>query len=350
MFENQSIGAGVAVALLLLTAVFIAVRSLRKFAYTAAVLAAVAIALTFPNWLTSYRGYPLSKLIVPLLQIITFGVGCTMSWRDLAGVFKTPRAVFIGVVCHYAIMPLVALTIARAFGFPPEIAAGVVLVGCCPSGLASNVIALLARANLALSVTITTISTLLAPVFTPLLMKALGGQFIYVSAPAMFLDILKLIIVPIVAGVVFHHFAKDRAAPVMKIMPVFSMIGVALIIAIITAAGRNALLHVGAALLIAMFLHMTVGFTLGYLGARLLRLPEADCRTISIEVGMQNGGLASGIAAQMGKIATVGLAPAVNGPVMNVTFSLLGSWWGKRPPNSEAANPEREQSVVQAGR
>jgi BASS family bile acid:Na+ symporter len=253
-----------------------------------------------------------------------------MSWRDLTGVLKMPKQVILGVVCHYLIMPFVALTIARLFRFPPEIGAGVVLVGCCPSGLASNVIAFLARANVPLSVTITAVSTLLAPICTPVLMFALGRQFTHVAVGAMFLDVLYTVVGPVGLGILFHHFVGNRSSALMKVMPGLSMAGVVLIIVVITASGQHSLIQVGVALVAAMFLHMTMGFTLGYLVARLCRLPEQDCRTISIEVGMQNGGLASGIAVQMGKIATVGLAPAVNGPIMNVTFSLLGTWWGRK--------------------
>jgi BASS family bile acid:Na+ symporter len=310
---------------------------LRKFAYTAAVVAAVTVALVFPEYFIQVDGFRLQKLIVPLLQVIMVGVGCTMNWRDLVRVLKMPKAVLLGVFCHYAIMPVVAFTIAKLFRFPPEIAAGVVLVGCCPSGLASNVIALLAKANVPLSVTVTTISTLVAPLATPLLMRLLGAGFIHVDVGAMMFDMVKLVVIPVCAGVLLNRVLENKAKLVMQAMPVLSMAGIATIIVIVTAAGRDSLLHVGVALLLAMFLHMTAGFTFGYAGARLSGLQEADCRTISIEVGMQNGGLASGIAMQMGRVATMGLAAAVNGPVMNVTFSLLGTWWSNRPPRSKKA-------------
>ncbi|MFP5040876.1 bile acid:sodium symporter family protein [Parasediminibacterium sp. JCM 36343] len=320
---------------LLLAAAFMQVAQLQKFAYTIVILGAVTISMTYPQYFTTLGDFQLKKLIVPLLQIITFGVGCTMSWHDLQGVLKMPKAVFVGVFCHYTIMPMVAFAIAKVFGFPPEIAAGVVLVGCMPSGLASNVIAFIAKANLALSVTITAVSTLLAPLMTPLLMKLLGGQFVPVNFIDMLLDILKLVIVPIFIGVFVNQFFHKRALWIDKVMPKISMAGIACIIIIITAAGRENLLHVGVALVFAMFLHMTVGLMLGYFGSRLFGLSKLNARTVAIEVGMQNGGLASGIAVQMGKIATVGLAPAVNGPIMNTTFSLIATWWGSKPVDSE---------------
>jgi len=320
-----------------LAASFMQYKSLSKFAYTVIILAAVTVSLSFPQYFISIGSFQLKGLIVPLLQIITFGVGCTMSWHDLSGVLKMPKAVFAGVTCHYTIMPLVGFSIAKLFGFPPEIAAGVILVGCCPSGLASNVIAFIAKANLALSVTITAVSTLLAPLLTPLLMKLLGGQLVPVSFGGMVLDIVKMVIVPVILGVLVNHFFKHKAVWIHKIMPKISMAGVALIIVVITAAGRDNMLQIGFALVVAMFLHMTFGLTLGYWSARLWGLSKNDCRTVGIEVGMQNGGLASGIAAAMGKIATVGLAPAVNGPVMNTTFSLIATWWGSRAPKAKNA-------------
>lgn len=322
---------------LLVAAKMATLAHLKKFSYTTVILAAVTVSMTFPQYFLSAGDFQFKRLIVPLLQLITFGVGCTMSWHEFAGVLKMPKAVLVGIGCHFTIMPLVGFAIAKTFGFPPEIAAGIVLVGCSPSGLASNVIAFIAKANLPLSVAITAVSTLLAPVMTPLLMKLLGGQFVPVSFADMLVDILQLVIIPIFAGILVNHFFRKRAAWIHKVMPKLSMAGIAMIIIVITAAGRDNMLHMGITLVIAMFLHMVLGLLLGYWGARLFGLPENECRTVGIEVGMQNGGLASGIAAKMGKIATVGLAPAVNGPIMNTVFSLIAAWWGSRPPKEEVA-------------
>ena len=330
---------------LMLAVSFMQMAQLKKFAYTIIILAAVTVSLSFPQYFVSAGHFQFKTLIVPLLQIITFGVGCTMGWHDLQGVLKMPKAVFVGVLCHYTIMPIVGFSIAKIFGFPPEVAAGVVLVGCMPSGLASNVIAFIAKANLALSVTITAVSTLLAPLMTPLLMKWLGGQFVPVNFSDMLWDILKLVIIPIMAGVLVNHFFHKKALWIDRVMPKFSMAGIACIIIIITAAGRNNMLSVGMALVFAMFLHMTIGLTLGYWGCRLFGLSKINSRTVAIEVGMQNGGLASGIAVQMGKIATVGLAPAVNGPVMNTTFSLIATWWGSKPVQ-DAAEDEPAPEIL----
>ncbi|MEZ4900528.1 MAG: bile acid:sodium symporter family protein [Spirosomataceae bacterium] len=209
-------------------------------------------------------------------------------------------------------------------------AAGVILIGCSPSGLASNVMAYIAKANVALSLTITSCATLLAPLLTPLLMKVLGGQFIEVEFYKMMIDILKIIILPIGVGLIVNRVFRNQTELLNKYMPLVSMAGIALIICIITAAGRDSLLEVGGLLVFCMLIHNLMGFLMGYWSARILKLPEQDCRTVAIEVGLQNGGLASGIALQMGKVATVGLAPALFGPIMNITGSLLASWWSKK--------------------
>jgi BASS family bile acid:Na+ symporter len=314
-------------------------------------------------------------------------------------VIKMPKGVIIGVGSHYLIMPLVAFFISRIFNFPPEIAAGIILIGCVPSGLASNVMSYIAHANLALAVTIGAISTLISPFVTPFLMKMLGGQYIEVNFWSMMLDILNMIILPIVAGFIFNlfnvgkeklrskiiqlcvffiiifltdlvfmkakqadisgflmallkslswfyflpivaalllrHFLKGDKQLMGKILSLLSMVGIAVIISIITATGRDSLLKVGALLMVTSLLHNISGYTLGYGVSWLFGMPEKDRRTVAFEVGMQNGGLASGLALQMGKIATVGLAPAIFGPLMNVTGSALASWWRSKPPIEE---------------
>jgi BASS family bile acid:Na+ symporter len=290
-------------------------------------------------------GFQLKKLIVPLLQIIMFGMGTAMSLGDFAGVIKMPRAVIIGVTCQFVIMPFLGFTIANLFAFPPEIAAGVILIGCAPSGLASNVMSFLAKANLALSITITALATLLSPFLTPVLMRLLAGQYVAVDVWVMMWDIVKMVIVPIVAGLVFNRLARGKAKWLDDAMPLVSMVGIGLIITIITAAGRDSLLSIGLALIAASFLHNSGGYLLGYWSARLLRMDERSCRTVALEVGMQNGGLASAIALQMGKVATVGLAPAVFGPLMNITGSALATWWGGRPPADQEVVEEKTEEA-----
>jgi BASS family bile acid:Na+ symporter len=300
---------------------------LKGYSFTMSIFAAVSLAMYYPQYFVYVGDFKLSKLILPLMQIIMFGMGTGLSVKDFGRVMQMPKGVIAGVLCHYTIMPLVGFTVTQIFTFPPEIAAGVILIGSCPNGLASNVMSYLARANLALSVTLTAISTLIAPLVTPLLMQWLAGQYITIDFWKMVADIMQIIILPIGAGLVFNYFLHGKFKILDQIMPVLSMAGIALIIVVITAAGRNELLVVGPLLIVAMLMHNLTGYFLGYWSGRLLKMTERDCRTIALEVGLQNGGMASGLALSMGKLATVGLAPAVFAPIMNITGSSLALWW-----------------------
>lgn len=301
---------------------------MKNLYFTLAIVVAATVAFFFPQYFTEINGFQLKELIIPLLQVIMFGMGTTMTYDDFLGVIKMPKAVVVGILCQFTIMPLVGFAIANAFDFPSEIAAGIILIGCSPSGLASNVMAYIAKANVALSITITSIATLLAPILTPFLMKTLAGELIAVDFWGMMWDIFKMIIIPVLAGFLVNKFLK--ADWLQKVLPIVSMTGIALIIVVITAAGQKSLQAVGFTLIIATLMHNLSGYLLGYWGARLFKLPEQDCRTVAIEVGLQNAGLASGLAKAMGKLATVGVSPALFGPTMNITGSLLASWWSKR--------------------
>jgi bile acid:Na+ symporter, BASS family len=293
---------------------------MKNYLFTISIVIAAGMAFLFPQYFIEINGFPLKKLIIPLLQVIMFGMGTTMSLD----------AVAVGLICQFTIMPILGFTIASIFNFPDEIAAGIILIGCSPSGLASNVMAYIAKANVALSITITSIATLLAPILTPLLMKVLGGQYIDINFWTMAGDICLMIIVPIILGVVVNKLVKGDW--LQKVLPVVSMIGIALIIVVITAAGQKSLQTVGLALVLATLMHNVGGYLLGYWGGRLFKLPEQDCRTVAIEVGLQNAGLASGLAVSMGKMTTVGISPALFGPIMNISGSLLASWWSKKIP------------------
>jgi len=321
-------------------------KVLRGLSYTVIILGVVSVAMYYPQYFKNVGDFKLSALIVPLLQIIMFGMGTELSLKDFAQVLRMPKGIIVGIVCHYSIMPLVGFAVASLFNFPSEIAAGIILVGCCPSGLASNVMCYLARANLALSVSVTTVSTLLAPFLTPLLMRLLGGNFVDVHFLDMMWDITKIVIIPIVGGLVFHYLMRGKFNWLDKAMPILSMVGIALILVVITAAGRDNLLKVGALLVLATFIHNITGYFLGYWSGRLLKFSEKDCRTIALEVGMQNAGLASGLALTMGKLATAGLAPAIFGPMMNVTGSFLSSWWHNRLPEEDMALTKEEKPEI----
>lgn len=306
-------------------------KALNGLVYTIMIFAGVSAALYYPQYFTHLGDFKFTALIVPLIQIIMFGMGTTMSIKDFAAVFKTPKGVMIGVGAQLTIMPILGYILAQTSNLPPEIAAGIVLIGCSPSGVASNVMAYLAKANVALSITITSISTLLAPFVTPFLMKLLAGEFIEINVLEMMWSIVKMIILPIGAGLIFNKLRGKGAKWLDRAMPLVSMLAIGIIIIVITAAGRDSLLDIGGMLMIIVLAHNLFGYLFGYWFARLMKLSEQDARTISIEVGMQNGGLASGIANSLGKIATMGLAPAVFGPLMNITGSILASYWHKRP-------------------
>lgn len=306
---------------------------LRGLSFTVLILGMVSLAMYYPQHFITVGNVKLSSTVIPLLQIIMFGMGAELSLKDFANVVRMPKGIIIGVLCHYIVMPLIGFTIANLFDFPGEIAAGIILVGCSPSGLASNVMSYLARANLALSVSVTTISTLLAPLITPLLLQLLGGKFVEIHFWNMAWEITKIVVLPVIAGLAFHYLVRGKFKWLDKAMPIFSMIAITMILVIFIAAGRDNLLKVGALLLLATFIHNISGYFLGYWSARLLKFPERDCRAIAFEVGMQNAGMASGLALAMGKLATTGLAPAIFGPVMNVTGSSLASWWHNHLPD-----------------
>ena len=302
-------------------------KNLKGFSFTVLIFAAVSLSMFYPQSFIQLGDFQLKKLIVPLLQIIMFGMGTAMSFNDFYGVIKMPKGVLVGLICQFSIMPFLGFSLASIFNFPSEIAAGVVLIGSSPSGLASNVMAYLAKANVALSVTLTAVATIVSPLMTPLLMKYFAGAFVPIDFIAMMLSIVKMVILPVFLGLVFNHFFQGRAKLLDNAMPILSMTAIALIIMIITAAGRDSLLSIGILLILAAIIHNLLGYLLGYWSCRVLKMKEHDCRTIALEVGMQNGGLASGIALEMGKVSTVGLAPAVFGPWMNISGSSLATWW-----------------------
>ena len=380
-------------------------RTLKSFAFTAWVFAFVAVSMQWPQAFGAWFGYDLKYLVVPLVQIIMFGMGTKLSLADFRRVLLMPWPVFIGVSFHYCIMPLTGFALAKLFRFPPEIAAGVILIGSVSSGVASNLIVYLSGANVALAVTVTACSTLLSPLMTPFLMKTLAGRLVPIDFVQMVLEILNMVIAPVVSGLVANKIlysssswasrsrplglitaigaglamvfalvpsrllgpgASLRSGAIVglgliglvalaklivtvrlgrpstwmdRVLPLVSMGGICLIIGIITARSQEKLLSVGAALILVAVLHNAVGFSLGYWLSRIVGMDEVTCRTIAIEVGMQNGGMASGLAMAVLKSADAALAPAIFGPWMNISGSLLASWWRRRPVHR---NPGRE--------
>jgi len=308
---------------------------LKGFSFTIWVIAAATLSMMFPSYVTDIGGFKTEVLIVPLIQLIMFGMGTTMGVKDFVGVLKMPKGVIIGLFLQFTIMPLIAYGLSLMFNFPPEIAAGVILIGCVPCGVSSNILNFLSKGNLALSITLTSFATLMAPFVTPLLMEQLAGQLIPIDVFAMIISISKMIFAPLIAGIIFNRIFGNRVVWLNATMPLVAMAANVFIIAVIVAAGRDSLLTIGFLLFLAAVIHNAMGFILGYWGSRLFKLNKRDSRTIAIEVGLQNGGMAAGIAFELGRAATMGLYPAIFGTWMDISGSFLANWWRKKPVDDE---------------
>ena len=312
---------------------------MRKYAFTAWVLTCVLAAFCFPDVFVRWGDFELKTLIVPLIQLIMFGMGATLAISDFTRVLKMPWAVCIGIFLQFLIMPLLGFSLANAFRFEPSVAAGVILIGSCPGGVASNVMTFLSKGNVALSVTMTACSTLIAPIMTPLLMSLLAGTLVEIVFIDWVINIVKLIIIPIALGLAVNSVLtalKRRGEWIDRCLSLIAMGGICFIIGIIIADSRDKLLTIGIALVAASIIHNAAGYLLGYFGARLARLDESSCRTVAIEVGLQNGGMATALAINTLKNPLAALAPAIFGPWMNISGSVLASWWATRPPELSA--------------
>lgn len=370
------------------------VPSLKGYQYTAWIISAVVAGMIFPKAFRNWGGVELrdKTLILVIIQLVMFGMGTHMSLKDFSGLASTGKGVLVGLFCHFSIMPLMGLLLTKVFHFEPEIAAGIILIGSCSSGLASNVMVYLAKANLVLSVIVTAMATLVAPLLTPLLMKTFAGTLIKIDFVDMMLEIVKIVLVPIGAALlhdylkratpaqkkttyiiaaiaalwiaiivsllhnnitdaaslqsinlsgffagavivgVVYNFLHSKFPMLDKIMPLISMFGIIYFTTVTTAAGRDNLMKVGVLLFIASVIHNAAGYFFGYWLSRLFGMDVNSSRTIAFEVGLQNGGMASGIAGSMGKLGTVGLAAAVFSPWMNISGSILANYWRRKPP------------------
>ncbi len=282
------------------------------------VLLAAVLALVFPDSLRQIR----PTVINYLLGVVMFGMGLTLNLQDFKIVFSRPKDVIIGCLAQFTIMPLLAWILARLFSLDEALALGVVLVGCCPGGTASNVITYLAKGDLALSVGMTGVSTLFAPFLTPLLTWALAGKSVNVDVVGMLLSILWVVILPIVVGLILKGLWPNFTKKATDYLPAFSSIAIAMIVAIIISANANKLLAGGSIIVLVVILHNLCGLSLGYLISRLLGLSEAKKRAISIEVGMQNSGLASSLATI--HFAAYPLA-TIPGAIFSVWHNLSGA-------------------------
>ena len=282
------------------------------------VLAVAVLALVFPDSLQHIR----PTVINYLLGVVMFGMGLTLNLQDFKIVFSRPKDVIIGCLAQFTVMPLLAWVLARLFALDEALALGVVLVGCCPGGTASNVITYLAKGDLALSVGMTGVSTLFAPFLTPLLTWALAGKSVNVDIVGMLLSILWVVILPIVVGLIVKWLWPNFTKKATDYLPAFSSIAIATIVAIIISANANKLLAGGLIIVLVVILHNLCGLSLGYLIGRLLGLSEEKKRAISIEVGMQNSGLASSLATI--HFAAYPLA-TIPGAIFSVWHNLSGA-------------------------
>lgn len=402
-----------AVALAVSTALGIgAIPSLSNYQYTAWIIAAVVAGMIYPTAFLKWGDFDLRNkwLILLVVQLVMFGMGIQMSLRDFTGLGSTGKGVLIGLLCHFSIMPLMGLLLVKVFHFEAEIAAGIILIGSCSSGLASNVMVYIARANLVLSVTVTAMATLIAPFMTPLLMKLLAGTLIEIKFLNMMIEIIKIVIVPIGAALIhdylkgasprgwtkmkvisavctlwllalpfgiwnlisvnfsieaqhsleilsffagavlvglIYHLAASKFSRLDNFMPYISMFGIVYFTTVTTAAGRENLLQVGFLLFLASVIHNGAGYFFGYYLSRWFGMDKLSARTVAFEVGLQNGGMASGLAGSMGKLGTVGLAAAVFSPWMNISGSILANYWRKQSFKEEALNDESSISVTE---
>lgn len=258
----------------------------------AIVVLVAAIALFLPSsflWVDTWA-------INPMLGVIMFGMGLTLSPQDFRIVFSRPKDIIIGCLAQFTVMPLLALGLSWAFALPKELALGVILVGCCPGGTASNVITYLAKGDLALSVGMTATSTLLAPLLTPLLVWLLAGTMVEVDTIGMLLSIVYVVIAPIVVGLIFQRYLPKFTKSTVPYLPAFSSIVIAFVVGIVVSHNADRLLVGGMIVVLVVMLHNLCGLSLGYVIGRLLGLADSKKRAISIEVGMQNSGLASSLA------------------------------------------------------
>lgn len=270
-----------------------------------------------------------------LLMLIMLGMGLTLRPHDFVVVARRPWALLLGVAAQYLVMPLIGFGLAQLLGLPAAVAAGMVLVGAAPGGTASNVMVYLSKGDTALSVAMTSVSTLLAPALTPLLVLWLAGEFLPVDARGLLVSILQIVLVPVILGVLLRALLARPVEKVLPALPLVSVAAITTVVVVVVAASSQTLLSVGLLLVVAVILHNVLGLTIGYVIARACRMDVSARRAVSIEVGMQNSGLAAAL-------ATAHFTPAAALPAAifsvwhNVSGSLLASYWARRDPSDPA--------------
>lgn len=279
------------------------------------------LAFLYPAFFLSMK-----HLIVPLLALIMFGMGLTLELKDFQRVFKKPGVILVGILIQYSVMPLASFLISHAFGFSHFLAAGFILVGASPGGTASNLICFLSRGNVALSITLTSISTFVAVIATPFITLLLAGHAVPVPAMKMFVSILKIIVLPVSAGVVINCLCPVKVKMMRQFAPFISMAAIVVIISIVVAVNRDNLLSIGPLLFMAVVLHNLSGLLIGYFLSRLIGLDKLTARTIAIETGMQNSGLSVALAIKY--FSPVAALPgAIFSIWHNLSGALLAAFW-----------------------
>ncbi|WP_018155961.1 bile acid:sodium symporter family protein [Demetria terragena] len=293
------------------------------------VIAAGVIAFLLPDFFAS--GAPAVNW---LLATIMLGMGMTLRASDFAIVAKRPWALITGVAAQFIVMPLAGYGLAVALDLSPALAAGMVLVGAAPGGTASNVIVYLARGDTALSVAMTTVSTLLAPLLTPAIVLLLADEFMNVDAGSLFTSIAQIVLLPVLLGVLLRTLAGGLVERVVPALPLVSVFGIAVVVAIVIGGSADTLRTVGLTVVLAVILHNALGLSLGYAIAKVCRLDVPGRRAVSVEVGMQNSGLAAALASAHFNPAAA-LPAAIFSVWHNISGPILASRWSRRPVRSE---------------
>ena len=293
------------------------------------VLVAAGLAIWIPEYFTWIGSY-----ITILLGIVMFGMGMTLKLDDFKLILQHPKGVIIGIVSQFVIMPLLAFALAKIFNLPPEIAVGVILVGCCPGGTSSNVMTFLAKGNTALSVTITSCTTLLAPFVTPALIYFLASEWLPVSFMAMFMSVIKVVLIPIILGILAQFLFRPIVEKSIDILPTVSVIAIVMIVAAVVSGSRDKILETGLIIFAIVILHNGLGYLIGFLVARLFKLKYDDQKAVSIEVGMQNSGLGAQLA--MTHFDPVSAVPsAIFSFWHNISGPILATYWGSKANKKE---------------
>lgn len=305
--------------------------------YMALIVIAMAVwALMMPETVSFIK----TSYINTLLGIVMFGMGLTLKPQDFRIVFSHPKDVVIGTIAQFTIMPLLAFVLSRAFGLSPELTVGVILVGTCPGGTSSNVMTYLSKGDVALSVGITSVSTVLAPVMTPLLTYIYAGQTVDVNMLSMFLSIIQVVILPIVVGFAINHFFARFAERAVDVLPLVSTLAIVAIVGAVVSANAARLVNCGFLVLGIVVLHNILGYVLGYGAGKLMKMDTTKCRAVSIEVGMQNSGLAT-------SLATVHFAQYPLATIPGAVFSVWHNVSGAILANIFLRQSERKEKKLQ---